>query len=114
MNEQNTIYQPSYTYYYTYPTKKIKRVTRTIEKYGSQGELIGREVITEDVEDIEVPDYTKPHQPVIPWYPQQPYVGDIPWAGDITWQSGTGSINYPNNCTITNTKSDLLTYTLSN
>lgn len=40
------------------PTKKIKRITRTVEKYSPSGEYLGREIITEDVEDIEVPDYT--------------------------------------------------------
>lgn len=39
---------------YRYPTqsnpRKIKRTTKTIEKYDTQGKLIGREVITEEVE----------------------------------------------------------------
>ena len=34
-------------------TKKIKRITRTIEKYSPDGKLLGKEVITEEVEDIE-------------------------------------------------------------
>jgi len=34
-------------------TKNIKRITRTIDKYDAEGKLIGREVITEEVEDIE-------------------------------------------------------------
>jgi len=33
--------------------KIIKRVTKTIEKYDSGGKLIGKEVITEEYEDIE-------------------------------------------------------------
>ena len=40
------------------PTKTIKRITCTIEKYGPIGEYLGREVITEDLEDVEVPDYS--------------------------------------------------------
>ena len=34
-------------------TKNIKRITRTIDKYDAEGKLIGREVITEEVEDVE-------------------------------------------------------------
>ena len=35
--------------------KKIKRITRTIEKYNKKGNLIGKEVITEEEEIIDVP-----------------------------------------------------------
>ena len=34
-------------------TKIIKRVIKTIEKYDSEGKLIGKEVIIEEQEDIE-------------------------------------------------------------
>jgi len=34
-------------------TKTIKRVTKTIEKYDLDGKLIGKEIITEDYEDIQ-------------------------------------------------------------
>jgi len=33
--------------------KKVKKITRTIDKYDAEGKLIGREVITEEVENIE-------------------------------------------------------------
>jgi hypothetical protein len=43
--------------YPSQPTKMVKRTTKTVEKWGPQGEYLGREVITEEVEDIIVPDY---------------------------------------------------------
>ena len=33
--------------------KTIKRVTRTVDKYDSEGRFIGREIITEEYEDVE-------------------------------------------------------------
>ena len=39
------------------PTKRIKRITRTIERYDELGNYKGKEVITEDHEDVDVPDY---------------------------------------------------------
>lgn len=43
---------------YTYipKTKTIKRITKTIEKYGPGGEYLGKEIITTDEENIEVQD----------------------------------------------------------
>lgn len=46
--------------------KKIKKVTKTIEKYDSEGILIGKEVITEEYEDIEIQEWDK-------IWPQQPW-----------------------------------------
>lgn len=46
-----------------YPTKMVKRITRTIEKYGPEGEYLGKEIIIEDQEDVEVPDYNYAPQP---------------------------------------------------
>ena len=43
---------------YSQPTKKVKRITRTIEKWDASGQYLGKEVITEDIEDVEVPDYS--------------------------------------------------------
>jgi hypothetical protein len=40
-----------------YPTKTIKRTTKTIEKYGPNGEYLGKEVITTDKEDILIQDW---------------------------------------------------------
>ena len=40
-----------------YPTKMVKRTTKTIEKWGPEGEYLGKEVITTDEEDIEVQDW---------------------------------------------------------
>jgi len=34
-------------------TRKVKRTTKTIEKYGPDGEYLGKEVITEEVENFE-------------------------------------------------------------
>jgi len=55
-------------------TKKIKRVTRTIEKWDARGEYLGKEVIIEDAEDVEIPDYT--------WHPDgDKYI--------VTWYNST-------------------------
>jgi len=58
--------------------KKVKRVTKTIEKYDENGKFIGREIITEEYEDVEkivyeqIP-YVTPHQPTYqPWYNDPP------------------------------------------
>lgn len=56
-----------------YPTKMVKRITRTIQKYGPYGEYLGKEIITEDQEDVEVPDYNYPAQPFYDYYPAQPF-----------------------------------------
>jgi hypothetical protein len=34
-------------------TKTVKRITKTIDRYDVEGRLIGREVITEEHEDVE-------------------------------------------------------------
>lgn len=53
-----------------YPTTKIvKRVTRTIDKYDMEGIFIGREIVTEEYEDVE-------RQVWQPQYPQQPWYGN--------------------------------------
>ncbi len=46
---------PSYPDYSNYEIKKIKRTTRTIEKYNKKGKLVGKEVITEEEEIVDVP-----------------------------------------------------------
>jgi len=50
--EPTTVPQP------IYPTKTIKRTTKTIEKYGPEGEYLGKEIITTDEEDIQVQDWS--------------------------------------------------------
>ena len=56
-----TPYEP-YTPYPTSPwtpwdpspqTRKVKRTTKTIEKYGPDGEYLGKEVITKEIEDFD-------------------------------------------------------------
>jgi hypothetical protein len=37
------------------PSKIIKRITRTIDKYDENNKYIGREIITEEIEDVERP-----------------------------------------------------------
>ena len=54
---QPWVYPNTITYPNT-PMKTIKRVTRTVEKYSSKGEYLGKEIITEEIEDVEVPDYS--------------------------------------------------------
>jgi len=50
----NEIFQSSTTGGQWQPvTKTVKRITKTIEKYDVEGRLIGREVITEEHEDVE-------------------------------------------------------------
>lgn len=48
--------------YYPYPLspspKKIKKVTKKIKKYDSEGKFIGEEIIEETIEKIENPGYT--------------------------------------------------------
>jgi len=39
-------------------TRNVKRKTKTIEKYGPNGEYLGKEIIIEDIEDIEDQVYT--------------------------------------------------------
>jgi len=45
--------------------KMVKRVTKTIDKYDCEGRYLGREIITEEYEDVYVQDWS------------QPYIGDI-------------------------------------
>ncbi len=40
------------------PMKNIKRTTKTIEKWGPEGEYLGKEVITTDEENIQVQDWS--------------------------------------------------------
>ena len=46
-------YEPYTVPSYQPETRKVKRTTKTIEKYGPDGEYLGKEVITEEVEDFE-------------------------------------------------------------
>lgn len=86
---------PNYPNYYQPVPRHIKRVTKTIEKYGPNGEYLGKEVITIDKEDIveQVYDY---------WV-----TGTERYPGTITTGEGTiisdGTVTYKNN--------DLFTYT---
>jgi len=73
---------------YTVPlqpeTRKVKRTTKTIEKYGPDGEYLGKEVITEEVEDFE----------------RQVYSGSITISSDenITWgQTSTDTVQWDPN-----------------
>ncbi len=53
--------EPQTNPYQQYPqTKSVKKITRTIDKYNSDGVLIGREVITDEYEDIERLEWNKP------------------------------------------------------
>jgi len=52
-------------------TKLIKRVTKTIDKYDNEGRLIGREVITEEWEDVEREVWSPIHADP---YPQPPWI----------------------------------------
>ena len=47
-------------------TKIVKRVTKTIDRYSPSGEYLGREVITEEYEDIQ----REVWEPQYPTYPQ--------------------------------------------
>ena len=49
INYGNDSYQPKF--------KTIKRYTKTIEKYGPNGEYLGKEIIITDEEDIQVQDW---------------------------------------------------------
>lgn len=98
------------TFTYSYPTKKIKRITRTIEKYAPSGEYLGREIITEDLEDIEVPDYSQ--QPFT-----QPQFYNFPTICDGTITlSGTGEVvSFEGNVCSTGTQINTpFTYTSKN
>lgn len=53
-------------------TKKVKKITRTIEKYDQDGKFIGKEIITEEVEDIQI------------------------WKSPTIYVDGTGTINTSN------------------
>jgi hypothetical protein len=50
-------YEPTSVPQPIYPSKTVKRVTKTIEKYGPDGEYLGKEVITTDKEDIQAQDW---------------------------------------------------------
>lgn len=52
-------------------TKLIKRVTKTIDKYDTEGRLIGREVITEEYEDIKIEEWSPIY---VDPYPQPPWI----------------------------------------
>ena len=51
---QDVNYDPEYTYPYPYQpqVRNIKRTTKTIEKYGPDGEYLGKEIITTEEEDV--------------------------------------------------------------
>ena len=70
-----------------YPTPRhIKRTTKTIEKWGPDGEYLGREVITTDEEDVV----------------EQVYGTTITVSGDGTYSGDIASVNTtflnPNGC----------------
>lgn len=45
-----------------YPeTKRVKKITKTIDKYDNEGVYIGREVITEEYEEIDKPVWDLPY-----------------------------------------------------
>ena len=63
------------------PMKMVKRVTKTIDKYDCEGRYLGREIITEETEDVYVQDWN------------QPYIGDV-WCGDLSQSTSSAlSIN---------------------
>ena len=64
------------------PQKMIRRVTKTIDKYDCEGRYLGREVITEETEDVYVQDWNQPIQPI----------PDV-WCGN------TGTVNLNNSQT---------------
>jgi len=75
-------------------TRKVKRTTKTIEKYGPDGQYLGKEVITEEVENFE----------------RQVYSGSITistsdYDGVVHLdQSSSGSINFdPNDPNVSRT-----------
>ena len=41
-----------------YPMKNVKRTTKTIEKWGPDGEYLGKEVIVTDEENVQVQDWS--------------------------------------------------------
>ena len=60
---ENQYPQQPYTQPWTIPSvpsvpRNVKKITRTIDKYDAEGKYIGREVITEEIEDIQVPTIT--------------------------------------------------------
>ena len=62
--------------------KRIKRITKTVEKFDKNGKYMGKEVITEDHEDVEVPNYE--------WH---------------TTPNGTGDVNFGESYNITSSNS---------
>lgn len=72
--------------------KNVKKVTKTIDKYDSEGKLIGREVITEEHENIE-----KEVWEPIPYFP--PYTVTCGGSEDYNSTSimYTSSNSYCNN-----------------
>lgn len=74
-----------------YPTKMVKRTTRTVEKYGPEGEYLGKEIITEDTEDVEVPDYNYPAQP---YYDYPITISETELCGTII-SDGVSTISQP-------------------
>jgi len=62
-NEPMTPVQPYRTYYY-YPTIKVKRITKTIEKHDKDGKYKGKKIITTEEEIIDNPVYTYVDAPI--------------------------------------------------
>jgi len=50
IQQENSENEPFFRYDIQYPMKKV--VTKTIEKYGSDGQYLGKEIITEETQDI--------------------------------------------------------------
>ena len=75
---------PSIPYPYQ-PTKMVKRTTKTVEKWGPQGEYLGREVITEEVEDVVVLDYvwTVTYSPTVPNQPNPNFTNCVSYSNNI-------------------------------
>ena len=67
-------------------TRKVKRVTRTVEKYDAEGRFVGKEVITEEFEEYDKLVWEQPTYPYYPTYPQPPYAPSDPI---VTWQGDT-------------------------
>jgi hypothetical protein len=82
-----TLPSTSTIFNYGYIPKRIKRITRTIEKYDENGIFIGREVIIEEYEDVEKMVYEPPSYPYCP-PPYQPPWYDPMWVSCSGYASG--------------------------
>ena len=104
MNESHTGDQyPFNTNLWPDPLKvNVKKVVKTIEKYGPTGEYLGKEVVTEETYD-EVPQLSPQ-----PWYtPQEPYRITCDVAGNPIVQGTTCTAGIVSNITTNTAKVDL-------